>query len=114
MKESIFEKLISGVAAKLDIMEELGTPITTDLIGQKIDELASEYRQLPNFDMSEDDVDRLKFHIGNKFNVRVGEVAILLHNPDLPRWFDSKKSEIEWSHWNGYKAMLSSKQNGRT
>jgi len=89
-------------------MKELGTPITKELIGEKIDEFADDYKKLPNFEMTEEDVARLKFHIGNMFNVRVGEAAITLYNPDVQRWFDSKKSKIEWNHWNAYKSMLQS------
>lgn len=113
MKQSIFDRLISGIAAKLNIIAELGTPITNGLIAQKIDELAVEYRQLPNFEMTEEDVARLKFHIGTMFNVRVGEAAISLHNPDLPRWFDSKKSELAFPHWDTYKEMLLSQGRSR-
>lgn len=109
MKQTIFDKLISGISSKLNILSEIGTPITNELIEEKIEEIASEYRALPNFDISDDDVARLKFRIGNMFNVRVGENAIVLHNPDLPRWFDSKKAEIDWSHWNAYSQMLESK-----
>jgi hypothetical protein len=78
MNEAIFKQLISGVAAKLNVMEQLGTPVTTDLISRKIDDLAHEYGNVPNFEMTSDDVERLKFHIGNMFNVRVGEAAITL------------------------------------
>lgn len=106
MKESIFDKLISGIASKLRIMEELGTPITNKVIAQKIEELVIEYKRLPNFEMTEDDIARLSFYIGSMFNVKVGEAAISLHNPDLPRWFDSKKTEIQWPHWAAYKEML--------
>lgn len=108
MKQSIFDKLISGISSKLNIMKELGTPITNEFIGGKIEELADEYRKVPNFEITEEDIARLKFHIGNMFNVRVGEAAITLHNPDLPRWFDSKKYKIEWDHWNAYESMLQS------
>lgn len=106
MKQSIFDKLIAGISSNLKIMEELGTPITNDVIAEKIDELASEYKKLPNFEITEKDVERLKFHIGSIFNVSVGETAITLRNPDLPRWFDSKKFEINWPHWEAYKSML--------
>ena len=108
MKESIYNKLISGISSKLNIMKELGVPITNDLIGEKIDELADEYRKLVNFEMTERDIERLKFHVGSMFNVRVGEAAITLHNPELPRWFHSKKSRIDWDHWKAYESMLQS------
>lgn len=109
MKQSIFDNLIAGISSKLNIMKQLGTPITNEVIGVKIDELADEYKMVPNFEMTKEDVDRLKFHIGSTFNVRVGEPAITLHNPDLPKWFDSKKSEIVWDHWKAYESMLKSK-----
>lgn len=109
MKQTIFDKLISGVSAKLNILAELGNPITNELIEDKIDDIAIEYRTIPNFEMSDDDVARLKFLIGNMFNVRVGEEAISLHNPDLPRWFHSKKNDFTWSHWHAYESMLESK-----
>jgi primosomal protein N' len=40
------------------------------------------------------------------FNVVVDEKLIVVSNPDAIRWFDSKKSEIEWAHWDAYKEML--------
>jgi hypothetical protein len=109
MKQTIFERLISGISAKLNNFKELGTPITNDLIEQKIDEIADEYRNIPNFEITSVDVTRLKFEIGNMFNIRVGEEAISLRNPDLPRWFDSKKTKIAWPHWDAYARMLESK-----
>ena len=109
MKQTIFDKLISGISSKLNILAEIGTPITNELIEEKIDDIASEYRALPNFEMNDSDVERLKFYIGNMFNVRVGEEAIVLRNPELPLWFDSKKAEITWSHWGAYARMLESK-----
>jgi Z1 domain-containing protein len=108
MKQTVFYQLVSGVSSKLKIMEDCGTPITTEIINEKIDDLAAEYKSLSNFEMTDDDVERLKFYIGNMFNVKVGEEAIILHNPDLPRWFDSKKSEILWPHWEAYVSMLGS------
>lgn len=109
MKQTIFDKLISGISSKLNIFAELGNSVTNELIEQKINEIASEYREIPGFEMTDDDIVRLKFLIGNMFNVRVGEEAIALHNPDLPRWFHSKKEEINWPHWEAYKIMLESK-----
>ncbi len=53
MNQSIFDKLIAGISSKLKIMEELGTPITTEVIGEKIDEIAKEYSIYPNFEMTD-------------------------------------------------------------
>jgi len=109
MKNTIFDKLKSSIHSKLTIIRELGNPITDVLIAEKIDELAREYREIPGFEMADEYVARLKFDVGNAFNVRVGERAVSLYNPDLPRWFDSKKTDIDWKHWNAYESMLESK-----
>ena len=109
MKQTIHNKLVSEINSKLEILRELGTPITNELISEKIDEIANAYSAVPNFELTEQDVKNLKFHIGNLFNVLVGEAAISLRNPDLPLWFDSKKTEIKWRHWDAYKEMLGAK-----
>lgn len=106
MNQSFFNKLISQISSKLKMMEELGVEITDDFIDEKINEVVNEFKVIPNFKMTEEDVKRIKFHLGSMFNVRIGQAAITLHNPDLPRWFKSKKSEIKWVHWQAYKDML--------
>ncbi|MEH6639256.1 MAG: Z1 domain-containing protein [Porticoccaceae bacterium] len=105
MNQSIFDKLIAGISSKLQIMKELGMAVTTEVISEKIDEIAQEYSAIPNFEMTVSDVRRLKFQIGNMFSIKVGESAIILHS-DLPRWFDSRKEHFDWSHWEAYKEML--------
>lgn len=106
MKQSFFDQLILGIVAKLRLIEGHGIPITNALIKEKIDNFINEYKKEFNLEIAEEDVARLKFHIGTMFNVRVGEAAISLHNPDLPRWFDSKKADLKFPHWDAYKQML--------
>ncbi|MDA7861484.1 Z1 domain-containing protein [bacterium] len=112
MNQIIFNKLIALISSQLKIMEEMGQPISTEIIGERIDYFTSESNQmLPELEISETESKNLKFAIGQMFNVKVGEAAIMLHNRDLPRWFDNKKSEISWDHWSRYKSML--EQQGR-
>lgn len=108
MDQSTFNQMISLISASLNILQTHGVPVTNDLIETKIDEIAAQFKSLPDFELKEQDVKLLKFKIGSTFNVRVGEAAITLRNPDLPLWFDAKKSDIEWKHWDAYKSMLSS------
>lgn len=108
MRQSIFDKLIAEISVKLNNRQGLGQPITNAMIDEKIDECVSEFKKLA-LDISDSDITNLKFTIGQMFNIRVGEPAILLHNPDLPRWFDSKKAHINWRHWSAYQFMLQSK-----
>ena len=108
MKQTIFDRLITVISSKLKILEDLGTQITNDIIDKKINALVNEYEDNSSLKITSSDVDRLKFHVGCVFNVRVGEAAISLRNPELPRWFDSKKSEFDWHHWKAYRNMLES------
>lgn len=107
IKPSMFNNLVSGIASRLDVLRDAGTPVTNELIDAKIDELTESIKQdIETFDITDEEVEKLRFQIGSMFNVRVGEAAIALHNPDLPRWFDTGKSEFGWEHWTAYRSML--------
>jgi len=106
MNNSFFNKLIAQIASKLKMMEELGVPITPLYIDEKVNELVSEFRSIPNFSFSKEDLKLLKFKLESMFNIKIGERAIKLPNPELPLWFHNKKSQIDWSHWNAYRDML--------
>ncbi len=114
MDQSTSDQLIALVNSNLSVFQSHGVPITNEMIEGKIDEVANQFQELPNFELSADDIKLLKFRIGNTFNVRVGEAAITLQNPDLPLWFDSKKTNITWTHWNAYKSMLTSQGRPRS
>lgn len=106
MKRAIFDKLSSAITSELSIAKHFGETITPDLIEEKIVEVAKKLSHFPDFELDDKTVNLLKFRIGSTFSVTVGEAAITLRNPDLPLWFHSKKTEIEWKHWNAYKSML--------
>lgn len=107
MNQTTFNRLVSAISSRLKIMSELGVPITNELIGEKIDDISNEFSSsFPHFRFSDVDKKRLKFHIGSLFNVRVGEPAISLRNRELPRWLDSRRSEISWDNWEAYRSML--------
>ena len=92
----------------------MGKPITSGLIKEKISEISDELSSELDIEISEEDVKRLGFQVGLAFNVQVGEKAVVLPNKDLPRWFDAKKSEIDFAHWDAYREMLESKGRAMT
>jgi hypothetical protein len=106
MNNSFFNKLTAQISTKLKMMEELGVPITPAYIDEKVNEVVSEFRIIPNFECTEQALKLLKFKLESMFNIKVGEGAIKLPNPDLPLWFHNKKSKIDWPHWEAYKDML--------
>jgi len=115
MNQSIYNKLLAQIASNLRLKEELGSQITDEFIDLKLNQVVEEFKSLPHFKINNEDFVRLKFALGSMFfDVKIGEEAITLHNPDLPRWFKSREAEIDWSHWNAYKDMLVSQARAQT
>jgi hypothetical protein len=108
MNESMFDMLVSQISSKFSILKNSGMPITDKLIDEIVDGIYDEYKEIPNFEITEVDAGRLKMRIGILFNVSVGEPAVTLYNPQVERWFHNKKSKIDWSHWTNYRSMLRS------
>jgi len=106
MNKSFFNKLTAQIASNLTMVKELGISITPSYIDKKVEELIQEFRKIPSFECTDEDLKLLKFNLESMFNIKVGEGTIKLSNPDLPLWFNSKKSKIEWTHWEAYKNML--------
>jgi len=108
MNQTHFKRLVSRISSDLLILKDYGQPITNELVEKKVeDSLNLLIKDIPGFEVLETDTNNLKFTLRNMFNVSVDEELIALSNPTgAIRWFDSKKSEIEWTHWNAYKEML--------
>ncbi|MEY8214322.1 MAG: Z1 domain-containing protein, partial [Colwellia sp.] len=86
---------------------DLGTPISYEFIETKVVESLKQIKtQVKTFEIVEEDIELLKFHLASMFSVKIGEEAITLGNPDAERWFDNRKSEIKWRHWDAYREML--------
>ena len=63
MNNSFFNKLIAQISTKLKMLEELGVPITTQYIDEKVNELVGEFRNIPNFEFTEQALKLLKFKL---------------------------------------------------
>jgi hypothetical protein len=106
MNKSHFNKLISQISPRLIMLEELGKAITPSFIDEVVNETVNVFKGVPGFSFTHDDIRHLKFKLESMFNIKISEDAIKLSNPDLPLWFHSKKSQIEWPHWEAYREML--------
>jgi hypothetical protein len=101
------QRIAAKVGNGLSIEADLGVPISTESISEAVlAEIESLMGKAPELEFTEKDVASLRFWIGNSLDVRVGEESVTLRNPDLPLWFDSKKTEIDWTHWKAYRQML--------
>ena len=97
----------ADISSGLTVEQDLGVPVSPAMIGEAIQKRVKDLEaKNPALRFSEEDVTDLKFWIANTLDVQVGEKPVTLRNPDLPRWFDSKKTEIKWKHWDAYRDML--------
>ena len=60
-------------------------------------------------DASQDDIDTVVWRINNHFNVGIGG-AVVLNNPNVERWLDEKRTEINWDYYNAYKKLLQNQE----
>jgi hypothetical protein len=110
MEKSAF-KQISGlinaavIAHHSLLMEASGGSLSYEKIKEITDGLLKQFAgSFPN--ISEDDRQRLLKGVSDSYSSTVGEKMIAVTNKDAPRWFDAKKHEISWDHWQAYKNML--------
>lgn len=108
MKQTQLNGITSQLAIALKNRQDFGVSITDDFIEELLTKLVQELELLPDFTITKEEMENIKFKLGSMFNVTVGEQAITLHNPDIDRWFDSRKSEITWKYWDAYKRLLES------
>jgi len=87
--------------------KDFGQSITNEKVEKEVDDSLNLLKQgIEGFEVLDTDISRLKFTLRNMFNISVGEEMVVLSNPEAIRWFDNKKADIDWSHWNAYKEML--------
>ncbi len=58
---------------------------------------------------TDEDIKEIIWRIGNHFNVQIGS-TVILNNPDVERWLDSKKTEIDWAYYDAYKGLLQNQE----
>lgn len=106
MDYNLLNDLISELAQRLENKSKFGADITNDFINSSVDIAVNELRVLPSFEITDQEIETIKFKLGSIYNTKIGEESITLNNPDIPRWLDEKKSEINWDYWNSYKSLL--------
>ncbi len=107
MNNKIFNYIVSISSTELFMYRDSGMPITNDLVDKTVNDTLAKIKESPQGPkISDQDCRRIKFQVKNVFNVVVDDELVTLFNPDVVRWFDSKKSQINWEHWEAYKQML--------
>jgi hypothetical protein len=106
MDQKKINAFTAELAMRLENRQKFGAPITNEYIATVISSVIKELEELPDFKLSDQEIEGMKFKLGSMFNIKIGEAAITLNNPDIPRWFEAKKTDINWNYWDAYRQML--------
>jgi hypothetical protein len=110
MNETQFNRIKTIISSFLQSDQDMGGALTKSYVDEVVDEtLVSMKKRNDRYEYQETDAKRLKMEMRNMFFIDVDDDLVILTNPNPEKWLDNKKSEIDWSHWNAYKAMLAKK-----
>ena len=56
--------------------------------------------------LTDDEREYIKFTLGNQFTLDLSHKGTVLNNPDVKRWLDNAKTDIEWNYWNAFNEFL--------
>lgn len=110
MDNSSFENLkgiINSTVAGIHnaTMTAKGRGLSYEEIKDITDKILAQFKDVFS-DVSDLDRQRLLKDITDNYSVTNGEPMTAIINKDAPRWFDAKKHEISWDHWDAYKKLL--------
>lgn len=110
MNNSTFETLNILINSTIIAMHKMsvdnsGSALTYERIKDIVDGILKQnVNVFPN--VTDLNRERLIKLASDNYSSTVGERLIAVVNKDAPRWFDAKKHEISWDHWNAYRKML--------
>jgi hypothetical protein len=112
MNNSTFETLSGLINSTVIAMHQMslnssGSSLSYERIKEIIDGLLIQNADVFP-DVSDLDRERLLKLVTDNYSSTIGERMIAITNKDAPRWFEAKKHEISWNHWEAYKKMLES------
>ncbi len=100
------ENLIISIRNLLLTNVDTSVAINPDEI-DKVIGLCEQY--LPN-PLSEEEKEYVKFTIHSQFTIDLANKGTVLGNPDVKRWLDNAKTDIEWTYWKAFRDYLANDQ----
>ena len=116
MNNSEFESLSSLINSSVVslhgiLVSKSGSSLSYEKIKDITDGVLKQFEgDIP--EVSDMDYQRLLKRVTDNYSSTTGERIIIVADKDASRWFDAKKHEISWNHWEAYKKMLQG--NGRS
>ena len=106
----VIDQLFKIALTLFDIDKGENNSISQDLVDKVIEQMKTTAPTFIKRELSEDEVKKLRFEIQNHFNVSLTQEAIILGDNKVQRWFDEKKTDIDWGYWSAYKESLLKKK----
>ena len=92
--------------SKIEDSRIKGEAIPKDMVDKIIEKVIDVSKLLEERDITTEEANKLKFLIQSHHNIDLSSEAIILGDNSVQRWFDDKKTEIEWKYWNRYRKSL--------
>ena len=100
------ENFIIAVRNLLLTHVDTSLPIDADEINKVIN-LCESYMDTP---LTDEEREYVKFTIQSQFTIDLTHGASILGNPNVKRWLDNAKTEIEWTYWKAFRDYLANDQ----
>ena len=96
------KKHLVFIRTSIELGGEINRFITPEEIDAAINIRSSAFPE----PLTEDEREYIKFTLGNQFTLDLSHKGTVLNNPDVKRWLDNVKTDIEWNYWNAFNEFL--------
>jgi len=96
------KKHLVFIRTSIELGGEINRFITPEEIDAAINICSSAFPK----PLTENEREYIKFTLGNQFTLDLSHKGTVLNNPDVKRWLDNVKTDIEWNYWNAFNEFL--------
>ena len=97
---------ITAIRALLSSNIDTNNPINPEAI-EEIIKICEPSLPTP---LTEEEREYIRFTIHSQFTIDLAHKGTVLGNPDVKRWLDNAKTDIEWTYWNAFRDYLANDQ----
>ena len=96
------KKHLVFIRTSIELGGEINRLVTPEEIDAAINICSSAFPE----QLTDDEREYIKFTLGNQFTLDLSHKGTVLNNPDVKRWLDNAKTDIEWNYWNAFNEFL--------
>jgi len=90
------------------LLSNVDTSVAID--PEEIDKVINICESYRDESLTEEEKEYVKFTIHSQFTIDLKHKGTVLGNPDVKRWLDNAKTDIEWTYWKAFRDYLASDQ----